>query len=153
MAECHGRAPAPRTGIHLHAKVVVGRFTTRASISMYLNLQYRPAHRPAARSPRRRSLLGGCWKGVSNKRCADEKLGSQGQGNDGELKHTGFGHTADPRRSFPGQTRASGSRKRAGGVTSVVASPRLSGCLNGPRVTPQSRSHSSQEESNPGGVC
>lgn len=92
---------------------------------MYLNVQYRPAHRLAARSPRRKSLPGGCWKGVSNKRSADENLSSQGQGNDGELKHIRFRHTADPRLSFPGQTRASGSRKRTGGVTSVVASPRL----------------------------
>lgn len=78
---------------------------------MYLNLQYRPSHGPAARSPRRKSPQGWAEGAFGGKRSqvkdARVKAGvSHGQENAGEPKRAEFRRTAYLRRSFPSQNRA-----------------------------------------------
>lgn len=134
----------------MHAKVVAGLFPTRCRHRNVFECSISPSRElPVGKIP-----PGGLLEGASKSKMPKGSLGSQGQQNcRGAERQRGRGSRRIRGGAFPAKARrASDNRKRAGWVTSAVASPQLS-ALNGSRVTPQSRSHSSQEESDPGDVC
>lgn len=103
------------------------------------------------RAPHGENPPGGLLEGASKSKMPKGNLGSQGQQNCREAER--HRREADPRRGSPAKARrASRSRKLAGWVQ-VLCLSSAPALLNGSRLTPQSRSHSRQEESDPRDMC